>query len=103
MYKDAGQPLTPEEIKKLRSTLGEIRFGNVPGTNLTSFGDIIYDMTDDWFNPLAPPIYLHPDISPQGSQGYYSAILSDKSEIPYYDPIAVAPIDQLTEDEIKGS
>jgi hypothetical protein len=98
--KDRGQPLTPEEIQKLRSTLGEIRFGNVPGTNLTSFGDIIADLIDDWFNPLAPPIYLHPNISPQGSEAYYTSRISDKSEIPYYDPIAIAPFDELSHDQI---
>jgi hypothetical protein len=99
-YEDAGQPLTPEEIQKLRSTLGEMRFGNVPGTNVTSFGDIINYNTDHWFNPLAPPIYLHPDISPQGSEVYYSKTIGDTSEIPYYDPIAVAPADELTHDQL---
>lgn len=100
-YENSGQPLTPEEIQKLRSTLGEIRFGNVPGTNLTSFGDILDDEPDDWYNPLAPPIYLHPNISPQGDEAYLSGIVSDLSDIPYYDPLAIAPIDQLTPEQIK--
>lgn len=99
-YKDEGQPLKPEEIQKLRSTLGEMRFGNVPGTNVTSFGDIINDNTDNWFNPLAPPIYLHPDISPQGLEVYYSKTIGDTSEIPYYDPIAIAPWDELSINQI---
>jgi len=80
------------------SYLGEKRFKKVPGTNLSSFGDIRRGGVDSWFNPSAPPILLHPNISPQGSQTYNSKIDSgfgDTTDVPYYDPIAVAPWDTL--------
>jgi hypothetical protein len=104
----SGRPFTAKELRDIRKTNGQNRFGRVSGTGLTSFGDIVEDGTkadpsvgvwDDWFNPLAPPIYLHPNISPQGSEVYYSATLGDLSDIPYYDPLAVKPEDMLTDEE----
>lgn len=86
------------------SYLDEKRFKKVPGTNLTSFGDIRRDDVDRWFNPAAPPILLHPNISPQGSQTYKSkedSGFGDTTDVPYYDPIAVAPWPTLTPEEQK--
>lgn len=94
-------PLSAAEISKLKKQIGKKRFGNVPGTNLTSFGDILLDDVDDYYNPLAPPIYLHPNITPQGSETYASKRYADISNIPYYDPIAIKPGSMLTDEEVK--
>jgi len=103
-----GKPFTAKELHDIKKTKGQQRFGRVPGTNLTSFGDIVEDSTksnpsvgtyDEWFNPLAPPIYLHPNIAPQGSNQYYSRTFGDLSDVPHYDPLAVKPEDMLTDAE----
>jgi hypothetical protein len=89
-----------------RKSIGEKRFGDVPRTNLSSFGDIMNGKPDDYYNPDAPPIYLHPNISPQGSRQYLQDESTtkthhqDHSQVPYYDPIAVKPGDMLTDDEV---
>ena len=90
------EPATPLEAARLKLQIGKEKFGQVPGTNLSSFGDVLYNFADDIYNPLAPPIYLHPEIAPQGSESYFSNRWSDSTDIPYYDPIAVAPFDMLT-------
>ncbi len=90
---DENKPLTPAEKSAIRNQSNIVKFGPVRGTNLTSFGDILGGTPDTYFNPLAPPIYLHPNISPQGSEKYYSRRFGDSTDIPYYDPIAVAPFD----------
>jgi hypothetical protein len=95
--KDEGSPLSSKEKEEIKKTKGQRRFGTVPGTNLTSFGDILAGDADGYFNPLAPPIYLHPNISPQGSDYYWSERVLDASEVPHYDPLAVAPWDILTD------
>lgn len=96
---DANKPLTPLEIARLKRQVGTDRFGKVPNTNLTSFGDILLGGSDDIYNPLAPPIYLHPNITPQGSESYESGRFGDMSDIPYYDPLAIAPFDKLTPEQ----
>lgn len=88
-------PVTPEERKKLNSQIGKTRFESIPNTNVTSFGDVSNSDLNTIFNPMAPPIYLNPDIEPQGSETYYSKRWGDVSDVPYYDPIAVAPFDIL--------
>ena len=88
-------PLTPAEKSAMEKKLNTVKFGPVAGTNLTSFGDIVAEQYDTYYNPLAPPIYLHPDISPQGSERYISKRFADTTDIPYYDPIAVAPFDVI--------
>ena len=93
--KNANKPLTPAEKSAMEKKINTIKFGKVRDTNLTSFGDIIDGETDTYYNPLSPPIYLHPNISPQGSERYYSDRFGDSTEIPYYDPIAVAPFDVI--------
>jgi hypothetical protein len=90
-----GKPLTDDQKSKLRQQLNKRTFGKVRNTNLTSFGDILVGKADTYFNPLAPPIYLHPNITPQGYEGYSSKRFGDISEIPFYDPIAIAPFDIL--------
>ncbi len=93
--KDRKGPLTPAEKSAMEKKLNTVKFGPVAGTNLTSFGDIVAEQYDTYYNPLAPPIYLHPDISPQGSERYISKRFADTTDIPYYDPIAVAPFDVI--------
>jgi len=93
------KPVTPLEASKLKAQLNKNRFGKIPNTNLTSFGDVLFSGSDDIYNPLAPPIYLHPNITPQGSESYESYRWGDSTDIPYYDPIAVAPFDKLTTEQ----
>jgi len=93
----SNKPFTASEMKKIKGQLNKVRFGQVPGTNLTSFGDIINNELDTYYNPAAPPIYLHPDIAPQGSESYHSYRFGDTTNIPRYDPLAVAPFDTLNE------
>jgi hypothetical protein len=95
--KESKKPLTTAEKLALRKQIGKPKFGPVPGTNLNSFGDVLSNMPDGYYNPLAPPVYLHPNISPQGSEYYSSSRFGDASEIPYYDPIAILPFDILKE------
>jgi hypothetical protein len=93
------KPLTASEKAALKKQLNKNKFGSVSGTNLTSFGDILSKGSDGYYNPLAPPIYLHPNISPQGSEYYVSDRFADASEVPRYDPLAVAPWDTLNESQ----
>lgn len=96
-----GKPLSGTEETAMQNKLGETRFGLVPGTNLYQFGDILYSTIDDIYNPLAPPIYLHPHIKPQGSQAYSSSKFGDRTEVPYYDPIAIAPLSILNDEQLR--
>jgi hypothetical protein len=96
---DKNKPLTAKETIKINQQLNKAKYSKVPNTNLTSFGDILYSGTDDINNPLAPSIYLHPEIAPQGSEFYVSERWGDSTDIPYYDPIAVAPFDKLTPEQ----
>jgi hypothetical protein len=98
---EENKPLTSTEKLALKKQLNTVKFGPVGGTNLTSFGDIVREQFDTYYNPLSPPIYLHPNISPQGSEQYMSRRFSDTTDIPYYDPIAVKPFDLLTDAEKK--
>ena len=87
------------------------RFYKVPGTNLYSFGDILFGEQDAAYHPGSPPILLHKNIRPQGSVSYsrlydtpnrmFSSTWQDLTDIPYYDPIAIKPGTILTDDEIK--
>jgi hypothetical protein len=87
------------------------RFYKVPGTNLYSFGDILFGEQDAAYHPGSPPILLHKNIRPQGSVSYsrfydtpnrmWSSTWQDLTDIPYYDPIAIKPGTILTDDEIK--
>jgi hypothetical protein len=95
-----GKPLTKDELKKIQNKLNELRFGKVPGANLTMFADLIGPRIDPYmYNPLAPPIYLHPDIAPQGTEAYRSDRFGDLTYIPYYDPLAVKPEYLRTKEE----
>lgn len=76
---------------------GEKRFKDIPNTGLTQFGDILDNLPDSYFNPEAPPIFLHPSISPQGSDNFWSDKFGDASDIPNYVPLAVAPWEILSE------
>lgn len=91
------KPMSADEKRKMQKQVGVKKFGKVAGTNLTSLGDVVSGQPDVYYNPLAPPIYLHPNISPQGSEAYISQRLNDLSDIPNYDPLAVAPWDTLNE------
>lgn len=97
--KENKKPLTAAEKLALTKQIGKQKFGKVPGTNLTSFGDILDNDPDFLYNPLAPPIYLHPAITPQGTESYGSDRFSDASEIPYYAPLAIKPAKMLTDEE----
>lgn len=96
-----GKPMSVEDRSKFEKELGVKKFGKVAGTNLTSFGDIGRGKPNTFYNPLSPPIYLHPNISPQGSERYNSDLLGDVSEVPRYEPLAISPWNVLTEAEKK--
>ena len=86
-----GKPLNAKEKATLQKSLGTLKFGRLPGTNLSILGDVRLNSGDTWYNPTAPPIYIHPNIEPQGSTTYFSKRYSDRSDIPYYDPIVIKP------------
>ena len=87
----AHKPLNAKEKATLQKSLGTLKFGTLSGTNLSILGDVLNSRGDTWYNPAAPPIYIHPNIEPQGSTRYYSKIYGDRSDIPYYDPIVIKP------------
>jgi hypothetical protein len=85
----------------------ENRFKRVPGTNLYQFGDILNNEYDRGYNPYAPPIMLHPKISPQGSTQYERYVgktgrflYYDNSDVPHYEPLAIKPASLLSDTEI---
>lgn len=93
------------KTKNVNKYKGEKRvIPKVQGTNLTQFGDIISGEVDNYFNPEAPPILLHPSIAPQGTELYLKrptdGEAGDRSDVPYYDPIAVKPNSMLTDAEL---
>jgi hypothetical protein len=89
--KGSSKPLNAKEIATLQKSLGKLKFGRLPGTNLSILGDVLENSIDTWYNPVAPPIYIHPNIKPQGSTTYSSKRYGDLSDIPYYDPIVIKP------------
>ena len=91
MAADTGKPLNAKEKATLQKSLGTLKFGKLSGTNLSILGDVFDSSSDTWFNPAVPPIYIHPNIEPQGSTRYSSERYGDISDIPYYDPIVIKP------------
>jgi hypothetical protein len=57
--------------------------------NLYSFGDILHGYPDWIYNTESPPIYLHPNIKPQGWERYKSTY--DSTDIPNYEPSLIWP------------
>ena len=57
--------------------------------NLYSFGDILHSYPDWIYNTESPPIYLHPNIKPQGWETYASTY--DMTDIPNYEPPLIWP------------
>ena len=57
--------------------------------NLYSFGDILHSYPDWIYNTESPPIYLHPNIKPQGWETYTSTY--DSTDIPNYEPPLIWP------------
>jgi len=90
--------------KNLYSYAGEQRFKEVSPSGLYQFGDILDNAPNKIYNPLAPSILLHPNITPQGQTRYdvtFDSGRGDASDIPYYDPIAIQPWkDQSEEDRL---
>lgn len=105
--------INPNVIEDLKNETGsnrwdkyknENRFKKVKGTNVYSFGDILGNTVNTYYNPESPTIYLHQGISPQGSIMYHHSgrHFEDASEVPYYDPLAIKPGDMLTPAEVKA-
>ena len=57
--------------------------------NLYSFGDILHGNPNAIYNTESPPIYLHPNIKPQGWESYASTY--DLTDIPNYEPPLIWP------------
>jgi hypothetical protein len=88
-------------FKADKKYIGKQPFKKVKGTNLTQFGDLLGDLVDDYYNPVAPPVLLHPEIAPQTTVTYTHKG-GDVSYVPNYDPLAIKPGMLLKDDEVKA-